>query len=133
MSMRWPGAIALMVRFMKLRAGTRCTMALTVVSTMVGCLRVARASLASAAMRRATMSEPGPTRSYGTVSQAGKVMTRTFGAKKDSACSSCSMRRSSRATCSSVPGVEPDCASLTSCASTSASSPSGTPAMVRAV
>ena len=36
--MRWPGAIALMVRFMKLRAGTRCTMALTVVSTMVGML-----------------------------------------------------------------------------------------------
>ncbi len=30
-------------------------------------------------MRRATMSEPGPTRSYGTVSQAGNVMTRTFG------------------------------------------------------
>ena len=63
MSMRWPGAIALMVRLMKLCEGMRCTIALTVVSTIVGCLRVVSASLASAAMRRATISEPGPTRS----------------------------------------------------------------------
>ena len=63
MSMRWPGAIGLIARFRNARGGTRCRMALTVVSTTVGCLRVLKLNLASAAMRLATMSALGPTRS----------------------------------------------------------------------
>ena len=63
MSMRWPGAIGLIAPRMNARGGTRCRMALTVVSTTVGCLRAPSVNLASAAMRFATISALGPTRS----------------------------------------------------------------------
>ena len=62
-SMRCPGAMGLKLWRMKVRGGTRCRMALTVVSRIVGCLCAATASRASAAMRRAAISELGPMRS----------------------------------------------------------------------
>ena len=63
MSMRWPAAMVLSDLRMNSRGGTRCRIALTVVSTTVGLLRAPATSLASVAIRVATICAFGPMRS----------------------------------------------------------------------
>ncbi len=84
------------------RGGTRCTSALTVLTTM----RPPEAG-SSSRVRVATRSETraglGATRSYGRQSQAGKRNTSTPGAKKSRSSTMRASAASSRATCSSGP------------------------------
>ena len=101
-SMSSPGASDKARPANALRGGTRCTIALTVVST-IRAPPGSACNCASVAIRSDTSSGFGLTRSYGRQSQAGNRNTWILGEKNASASATRAIRASSRATCSTGP------------------------------
>src|SRR5215813_11797218 len=133
MSMRFPGTAENDCVATSAFAGTRCSAALTVVSSTEGrSLPLRRDSRDSAVIRCATTPACGETRSYGRQSQAGNSSTATSGAKNASERASAAMRGPSRQTTSRLVAGAPRRAATARPRSAQArpSAPSVTPASV---